>query len=288
MPGISKDNYNIRIKFWGTRGSIPTPGRYFVKYGGNTPCVEVRCGDTIIILDAGTGLRELGASLLHEFGGSPREYNILVSHTHWDHIQGFPFFCMAYIPGNKISFYGGTGVSALEKLMYGQMDREYFPVTVTELASNVIFNTLTDNPFYINDVKIYFTHLMHPALSLGFRIEYKGKVVVYATDSEISDDPDLEKVGEKNIENLVRNADVLIADCQYTDDEYKSKIGWGHTSINKSVEIGNRYNVKNLFAFHHDPLRTDEELDIMIYNASKFVKPPMRLYAAIERNCIYL
>jgi len=168
------------------------------------------------------------------------------------------------------------------------MDREYFPVTVLELASKVVFNTLADNPFYINDVKIYFTHLMHPALSLGFRIEYKGKVVVYATDSEISIDPEIEMMTEKNIGNIIKDADVLIADCQYTDEEYKNKIGWGHTSISKAVEISNKFNVKNLFAFHHDPLRTDEELDIMIHNARRLVKPPMKLFGAIEKNAIYL
>ncbi len=288
MPKVTKDNYNIKIKFWGTRGSIPTPGKYFLKYGGNTPCVEIRCGDTILIFDAGTGLRELGGSLLHEFGVAPREYNILISHTHWDHIQGFPFFHMAYLPGNTISFYGGNSVSALEKLIYGQMEKEYFPVTVSELASKVVFHTLTESPFFINDVKIHFTHLIHPSLSLGFRIEYKDKAVVYATDSEISNDPEIEMINERNIGNLIKDADVLIADCQYTDEEYKSKAGWGHTSIFKTVEISNKFNVKNLFAFHHDPLRTDEELDILLYNAAKTVKPPMKLYGAIEKNVIYL
>lgn len=288
MSDINRDKYNIKIKFWGTRGSIPTPGRYFLKYGGNTPCVEIRCGDTILIFDAGTGLRDLGASLLHEFGASPANYNILISHTHWDHIQGFPFFHMAYIPGNTITFYGGNSVSALEKLIYGQMEKEYFPVTVNELASSVVFNTLTENPFYINDVKIYFTHLIHPSLSLGFRIEYKGKVVVYATDSEISDDPEIEKVNEKNIGSLIRDADVLIADCQYTDEEYKNKAGWGHTTLRKTIEISNRFNVKNLFAFHHDPTRTDEELDILLDNHMKFVNPHMKLFGAQEKKSIYL
>ena len=288
MPNITRDNFNIKVKFWGTRGSIPTPGRFFLKYGGNTPCVEVRCGDTILIIDAGTGLRELGSSLLHEFAGQPREYNMLISHTHWDHIQGFPFFHMAYLPGNQISFYGGNSVSALEKLIYGQMEKEYFPVTIKELASEVKFNTLTENPFYINDVKIFFTHLIHPSLSLGFRIEYRGKVVVYATDSEISDDPEIETVNERNMGNLIRNADILIADCQYTVEEYKNKIGWGHSSINKAIEMGNKFNVKNFFAFHHDPQRTDEELDIMLHNAERLVNPPMKLYGAMEKKTIYL
>ncbi len=288
MGRVNRDNYNIRIKFWGTRGSIPTPGAYFIKYGGNTPCVEMRCGGTILIFDAGTGLRELGASLLHEFGGSPGEYHILISHTHWDHIQGFPFFHIAYLPGNEVTFYGGNSVSALEKLIFGQMDREYFPVTLHELSSKVTFKTLLENPFFINDVKIFFTHQIHPALSLGFRIEYRGRTVVYATDSEISDDPEIEMINEKNIGNLIRDADVLIADCQYTAEEYQNKVGWGHSSLEKMVEISNRYGVKNLFAFHHDPLRTDEQLDIMLYNAQKLVKKPMTLHGARERSVIYL
>jgi len=288
MGTVTKESYSVRIKFWGARGSIPTPGRYFIKYGGNTPCVEVRCGDTILIFDAGTGMRELGASLLHEFGGAPRDYHILISHTHWDHIQGFPFFSMAYLPGNRVTFYGGNGVSTLENLIFGQMDREYFPVTLFELSSEVSFRNLSENPFKINDVTIYYTHQIHPALSLGFRVEYKGKVVVYATDSEISNDPEIEKVNERNIGNLIRNADVLIADCQYTKEEYLGKIGWGHTSIEKVIEISNKFNVKNLFAFHHDPLRTDEQLDIMLYNAGKLVKKPLRLFGAREKSTIYL
>lgn len=285
---MSKDNYNIRIKFWGTRGSIPTPGKYFIKYGGNTPCVEIRCGDTILILDAGSGIRELGASLLYEFSGTKRDYHILISHTHWDHIQGFPFFTMAYLPGNRVIFHGGNSVSALEKLIYGQMDREYFPVTVYELSSDVSFETLTDSPFTIGDVTIHFTHLIHPALSLGFRIEYRGKTVVYATDSEISNDPEIERINEKNIGNLIKNADVLIADCQYTTEEYENKAGWGHTAIDKAVAMANKHGVRNLFAFHHDPLRTDEQMDIMLYNAQKLVRPPMKLHGAREKTTVYL
>jgi phosphoribosyl 1,2-cyclic phosphodiesterase len=285
---ITKDNYNIKIKFWGTRGSIPTPGRYFIKYGGNTSCVEIRCGDTIIICDAGSGLRELGASLIHEFGADPQQFHILISHTHWDHIQGFPFFSMAYLPGNEIIFYGGNSVSNLENLLYSQMDRDFFPVTLNELSSDISFKHLIDNPFNINDVKIFYTHQIHPSLSIGYRIEYRDKVVVYATDSEISDDPEIEKINEKNIGNLIKDADVLIADCQYTLDEYKSKEGWGHSSIDKMIDISNKNGVKNLFAFHHDPVRSDEQMDLMLDNAQKLVKKPLNLYGAKEKTTILL
>ena len=283
-----KDNYNFRIKFWGTRGSIPTPGRYFIKYGGNTACVEIRCGDKIIICDAGSGLRELGASLLLEYGGDPQELHILISHTHWDHIQGFPFFSMAYLPGKKLNFYGGNNVTNLEKLLHSQMDRDFFPVTMSELSSEMTFNTLTDNPFNIGGIKIHYTHQIHPSLSIGYRLEYNGKVVVYASDSEISDDPDISKFNESNVKKFINGADVLIADCQYTKDEYKDKIGWGHSPIEKIIEICNENNVKNLFAFHHDPVRTDEQLDIMLDNAQKLVKSPMKLYGARERMTVYL
>jgi len=288
MKHPNAENHDIKIKFWGTRGSIPTPGKYFIKYGGNTPCVEIRCGETILIFDAGSGMRELGASLIHEFAGAPTEFHIFISHTHWDHIQGFPFFSMAYLPGNKINFYGGNSVSTLEKLIYGQMDKEYFPVSLYELSSQIAFNNITDNPFYINDIKIYFTHQIHPSLSLGFRIEYKGKTIVYATDSEISSDPEIEAITEKNIGNLIRGADVVIADCQYTKEQYESKIGWGHSSIDKVVSMCSKFKVRNLFAFHHDPLRTDEELDIMIMDAAKLAQPPLRVYGAREKTIIYL
>ncbi|MBN1533394.1 MAG: MBL fold metallo-hydrolase [Spirochaetes bacterium] len=283
-----KRDHSIMIRFWGTRGSIPTPGVYYLKYGGNTPCVEMRCGESILIFDAGSGLRELGASLIHEFGGSPRDYHILISHTHWDHIQGFPFFHMAYLPGNRVRFYGGNSVSTLEKLIFGQMDREYFPVTVDELASDVTFHTLSESPFNIGDVTIHFTHLIHPALSLGFRVEYRGKTVVYATDSEISDDPEIERINERNVGALIRGADVLIADCQYTEEEYRHKVGWGHSSINKVIEIASRYGVKNVFAFHHDPLCTDEQLDLMLDRVRPLVKAPMRLHGAREKTTVYL
>ena len=214
MHKATNDSYSIKVKFWGTRGSIPTPGRHFIKYGGNS-------------------------------------------------------------------------VSTLENLIFGQMDREYFPVSLYELSSDVTFNTLSDNPFYIDEVKVWFTHLIHPSLSIGYRIEYKGKVVVYATDCEISNDPEIEKINERNLGSLIKDADVLIADCQYTDEEYAAKAGWGHTAINKFVDAGMKYGVKNLFAFHHDPMRTDELLDLVLDNARSRVRPPMTLYVARDKSTIY-
>jgi ribonuclease Z len=270
------------MTFWGVRGSIPTPGKEFIKYGGNTPCVEIRCGDTILIFDAGTGTRALGKSLLKEFNGKPMELHILFSHTHWDHIQGFPFFEPAYHSGTIIHLYGGNSVSELEKLILGQMDREYFPVTLFELASNLYFKTLSENPFYINDVKIYYTYLFHPGLSLGYRVEYNGKIFVYATDNEILTEPEMEGYNEKNMENLINNADILVAECQYTEDEYVKKVGWGHSSIEQVVRISKMFGVKNLFTFHHDPMRADKEIDAMIKRAKKIAGKKLNVFAAKE------
>lgn len=278
----------IKVTFWGVRGSIPTPGKDFVKYGGNTSCVEVRFGDTILIFDAGTGMRDLGRSMVSEFNGDPLEVHILISHTHWDHIQGFPFLDLAYMKDNKIKLYGGQSVSSLEKLILGQMDREYFPVSLFELAAEIEFVELMDNPFTINDLKIYYTHLFHPALSLGYRVEYKDKVIVYATDNEILNDPDLEGYNVKNIGNLIKDADILIADCQYTSEEYASKIGWGHSSIEKVVEIAGKFGVKNVFAFHHDPLRTDKEIDAQIRKVRRHAQKPLKVYAAREKTSIII
>ncbi len=268
--------------FWGVRGSIPTPGKEFIKYGGNTSCVELRCGDTILVFDAGTGMRGLGRSLMKEFHGKNLELHVLFSHTHWDHIQGFPFLEPAYLKGNVINLYGGHSVSDLEKLILGQMDREYFPVTLMELASEVKFHQLSDNPFSINDVKIYYTYLFHPGLSLGFRVEYRDRVFVYATDNEILIEPEMEGYNERNMENLIRNADILVAECQYTEAEYLKKIGWGHSSIDQVVRISRMFGVKNLFTFHHDPMRTDREIDRMIKHASRIARKKLRVYAGRE------
>ncbi len=280
---MTKKDYAIQTTFWGVRGSIPTPGKEFMKYGGNTPCVEVRCGNTILLFDAGTGIRGFADSLRKEFGESPPDLHILISHTHWDHIQGFPFFEYAYMKGVRINLYGGNSTSDFDKLILDQMRREYFPVTLYELSSDLRFRTLEDNPFHIQDVEIYYTHLIHPAMSLGFRVEYRGKVFVYATDNEILCEPEMQGYNERNIGYLIRNADILVAECQYTESEYRGKIGWGHSSIDQVIKISNTYGVKNLFCFHHDPRRTDKEIDTMIRRGRKLAKSPLRVFGAKEK-----
>ncbi len=275
------------VRFWGVRGSIPTPGKDFIKYGGNTSCVELRCGHTILIFDAGTGIRMLGKSLAREFGNNPIKVHLFISHTHWDHIQGFPFFDLAYNKNATIYFYGGHSVSTLEKLILGQMDREYFPVTLFELSSNIHFIELSKNPFTINDITIYYTHLFHPGLSLGFRIEYNNRVFVYASDNEVLNDPELGDYNLKNIGNLIQDANILVADCQYTSEEYATRIGWGHSSIESVTGVASRFNVKHLITFHHDPNHTDRDISRAVKQA-RSLSFPIKISAAKEGNILYI
>jgi phosphoribosyl 1,2-cyclic phosphodiesterase len=261
----------MTVRFWGVRGSIATPGKQFSKVGGNTLCVEIRCGDTIIIIDAGTGIRLLGKKLAAEATekSTPLDVHVLITHTHWDHIQGFPFFDLAYMKGQKVNFYGGHSVSTLERLIIGQMDVEYFPVALFELSSNIQFEQLKENPFMINDVKITYTHLLHPGLALGFRLEYNGAVFSFLSDNEILTVNEMERYNWENIGSIMRDADLVAADCQYTLAEYEKKVGWGHSAIDSVVDVCKEFKVKKLLALHHDPMRTDREVNKMILGARK-------------------
>lgn len=283
-----KKDMGMKVKFWGVRGSIPVPGSEFSKYGGNTSCVEVDCGDEILLIDAGTGIRMYGLDQMARTPDEKINVNILISHTHWDHIQGFPFLPHIYSSGNIISFYGGHSVSTLEKLIMTQMHREFHPVTIFELAADVNFNELKGTDFKIGDALISYSHLMHPGLSLGYRIEYNGKIVVYISDNEIIPDKDAAAYNWENIGHIIRNADIVIADAQYTHEEYKSKVGWGHSSIDMAVKVCEMYGVKNLYAFHHDPLHTDAFIDGMIDHGRSLIKTNMNLFGAREGTVLEL
>ncbi len=279
----------MKVKFWGVRGSIATPGMEYAKYGGNTSCVELRCGNRILIFDAGTGMRQLGRSLVQEFSGKSLKLHLFISHTHWDHIQGFPFLEPAYIKDNHIIVYGGHSVSDIKKLLFRQMEREYFPITLFELASKLDFVELRESPFLIDDdIKVHFTYLIHPGLSLGFRVEYNNKVFVYATDNELLDDPDLQDYNIENFGNLIVDADVVVADSQYTAAEYTKKVGWGHSSIEQTVKLCNDFRVKNYFSFHHDPWKQDDEITKMLEIGKKIAKEPLKVFAATEKDSFTL
>jgi len=258
----------FKVKFWGTRGSIATPGQATLRYGGNTSCTEVRCGDNVLLLDCGTGAREAGIALSREFRGEPLHVHLFVGHTHWDHIQGFPFFMPVYMPGNKFSIYSLRGSDkSLEKVFTGQMDSSYFPVDLTDMQSQLQFIELA-GPVEIGDAKVSHIYLNHPGLAIGFRIDYGGKSVVYLSDHEpywrLSGDNDHNRKLDREIDEFAVGADFYIREAQYTEDEYAGKRGWGHGTWKDAVESAHAAKVHRLSIFHHDPMHDDEAVDRIV------------------------
>jgi len=278
----------MKIKFWGARGSIPTPGPETVKYGGNTTCVEVRLNDgRIIIIGAGSGIKALGNQLVFQnMKKGPLDINMFISHTHWDHIMGFPFFTPIFIPGNKIKIHGplNIGDESLEKIFALQMSYNYFPLRADELAADITYENLKEGTFNLyNDVKITTKILNHPIIDLGYKIEADDVVFVTVFDHEPfknlfdanPEDEDYDEVakieGEKaaqennrRIMQFMHGADLLVHDTQYTNKEYlASKVGWGHSPMENIVYRSVQVGVKRLALFHHEPTRSDKEFDII-------------------------
>jgi phosphoribosyl 1,2-cyclic phosphodiesterase len=278
----------IQVTFYGVRGSIPCPGKKTMKYGGNTACIDLRFPEVgrHIIIDAGSGIRELANyMLLNDLPKGPIETQIYLTHTHWDHIMGFPFFVPAYIPGTKIKVFGPVTYEdeTLEEVVGGQMKYRYFPVNMGELAAQIEYIRLKEDPHIdLGDGIILSTKIInHPITALGYRFSYRGSVFCTAYDNEPfrnlfitdPDDPSYDELmalegdrvaEEQNrvLEDFFAGSDLLVYDAQYTEAEYqKGKVGWGHTSIEHAVEAANRANVKRLALFHHDPERSDTELD---------------------------
>ncbi len=259
------------VTFWGTRGSTPTPGRITEKYGGNTPCVTVRYKDTIIILDAGTGIRNLGIELLEEFNklGGQLPLYLFLSHTHWDHIQGFPFFQPAYVKDTKLTIYGSPHKERfLASILKDQMDYEYFPVGMSAFPADIKIREISEDIIRLGEVIIdWQEQIYHPGGSVRYRLCVDGKKIVYATDVELNHifNPDADSEEDKALAedylDFIDHADLLIADGQYTEEEYPSKVGWGHTSIKLLLDIAYQAKVKELAIFHHDPQHSDKFLD---------------------------
>ena len=272
------------IRFWGTRGSIPTPGRKTFKYGGNTSCIEVRTNSQILIFDAGTGIRELGNHLLEEFKGKSITAYIFLSHTHWDHIQGIPFFVPFYIPNNKFTIYGPHGTElGIKKVLKRQMERDFFPVPFTEMKSNINFIEL-DKGISLGSAKIDFYRVNHPGATYAYKVTVNDKFIVYTSDNEpifrkvnkIVDNEEKVDIITETDEGLVKfikDADIAICDSQYTMEEYKkSKVGWGHSSYNDVVNLAVKGNVKKLVLFHHDPAHTDDFVGEIVESAKNILR----------------
>jgi phosphoribosyl 1,2-cyclic phosphodiesterase len=248
----------FRIRFWGVRGSIPTPGPETVEVGGNTSCVEVRCDDQIIVLDGGTGLRLLGQQFLAE---GPVSAAMFFSHVHWDHIQGFPFFAPAFISGYRFDIYGGKNLSStLAETLAGQMNFPNFPVTLDQMGATMVFHEFDDGQIVElgSGATVRGLMLNHPDGVYGYRIEHGGKAIAYCTDTEHRDEPD------EHVLELARGAELLIYDAQYTVDEYNgevgggSKVGWGHSTYVEGAKLAEQAGVGKLLLFHHDPTQSDE------------------------------
>lgn len=265
----------MKVKFWGVRGSIASPGPSTVRYGGNTTCIEVRTDrNELIILDAGTGIFPLSQSLLGEL---PVTANVLITHSHWDHIQGLPFFVPSFIPGNVLRLHGafdpvsGKGV---EQVMAVQLQYSYFPVREAEMKAQIDYVTLVpEQSIQIGSATVTPFLMNHPVVDFGYRIEADGKSVFFTGDHEPSqniyeqNDPDFSEyqsfIDEKST-NLLRamsGVDVLIADCSYTSAEYMAKKGWGHGTYDSSINYAKRAGVKMLYCTHHEPTRSDDALE---------------------------
>ncbi len=267
------------VKFWGTRGSIPTPASWTRVYGGNTPCVEVRFDDTIFICDAGSGIRELGNDLLSR-DPSPKTLHLLITHTHWDHIQGFPFFAPVYGDGTRIHVYGRQANDNLTyRLLSGQMSSNYFPVSFKELGTSVVADHLNDGEKDIGGVRVRSFPLNHTGECLGYSFEKAGRKIVYATDNELEIQPgdifpDLHDTGPmrpapKDLIAACLDADLLITDAQYDEREYATRRKWGHSCCFSVTDLAIQAKVKHLVLFHHDPESTDKAIDEMVHSCRK-------------------
>jgi phosphoribosyl 1,2-cyclic phosphodiesterase len=254
----------MRIKFWGVRGSTPTPQPENLRYGGNTSCVEVRVGDSLYIFDCGTGFRSLGQQLHREFEGSPIRAHIFVSHFHWDHIQGIPFFSPLYDnPENCFSFHSSSRTRTLKRVMEEQMAAPYFPVDMSEMKAERAFYNLEQGRAPLDGVTVEAMWLNHPQGCMGYRMETKDGVLVYATDNEPGD-----PVFDKNVRKLAAGADVLIYDAQYLPEEYEArKRGWGHSHWREAINIVMESGAKELVLFHHDPDHDDACIDKVVKEA---------------------
>jgi phosphoribosyl 1,2-cyclic phosphodiesterase len=257
----------MHIKFWGVRGSTPTPQPENLRYGGNTSCVEVRVGREMYIFDCGTGLRTLGQSLRHEFNGNSLCAHVFVSHFHWDHIQGIPFFGPLYDKSeNHFLFHSSSRTRSLKRVMEEQMAAPYFPVNTSEMKASRNFYDMEQGTIQLGDVRLEAVWLNHPQGCLGFRMETKDGIFVYATDNEPGD-----PAFDKNVRKLAAGADVLVYDAQYLPDEYQArKRGWGHSHWREAINVVMESGAKELVLYHHDPDHDDACIDKVVKEARNY------------------
>jgi phosphoribosyl 1,2-cyclic phosphodiesterase len=297
----------LSVRFWGDRGSIPCPGPATVKYGGNTSCLEIRADDRLVIIDFGTGIKPLGDWLMaNDFRKGPINTDIFITHTHWDHIMGFPMFTPLFIPTSKLRIRGPVSYEddTLESIIGAQLSYRYWPVRQSELSAQIEYDQIKETSLDLGDgLWVTTKYLNHPILCLGYRFEYKGKSIVSAYDNEPfrnlfptdpadpSYDEDAAREGglaarEEN-EKILRfflGADILIHDAQYTAAEYETHLGWGHSSYEHAINAAHKARVKKLVLFHHDPNRTDEQLEELEKNYTAKVRGKTNMEVMMARE----
>lgn len=279
----------MKVKFWGTRGSIPTPGKSTIRYGGNTPCVEVRLNDDhLVILDAGTGIRSLGDFLMAR-GESVKAF-LAISHPHWDHIQGFPFFKPLFISGNEFTIVGAQlrGIT-LRRMIADLMNKVYFPIQLSELKARINFLPIKESSIPVFGATLTSCYVNHPSLALGYRIDSGGRSLVYISDNEPFDSELARSM--RNIDRLAiekytrsrgnpnqcvfdfaRGASILIHDATYSPEEYVNHVGWGHSHYLFTLEVAAKAGVKKLVLFHHDQTHSDDKVDEILMKCRKEIK----------------
>jgi phosphoribosyl 1,2-cyclic phosphodiesterase len=299
----------MKVRFWGVRGSIPVPGQQTNRYGGNTSCVEVRPkGAAPIIIDAGTGIRRLGKDLMQDaFGDGRGVAHLLISHTHWDHIQGLPFFSPLYKAGNELHVFARQRDDThLQAVFASQTESPYFPVPLVSLKADIRFHELVEGEhFEIGDARISCTRLNHPWIAMAYRIDVDGASVVYASDTApftdillehefIAKPPELGaslapedaaklEAMRRGLVNLCRGVDLLIYDTQFTPEEYRQRPHWGHSTPDDAILVAREAEVKRLVLYHHAPARTDDQQDaILVEYQQKVTGESFELHAAYE------
>ena len=265
----------MQVHFWGSRGTLPVPGEKTVVYGGNTNCVTLAIGNRyFFIFDAGTGIKELSNHLLKE-NKFPLSAKIFISHPHYDHINGIPFFVPLYMKGNDFEILGTRHADiGIEKLLADQMDSVYFPITMKEFGANITFRNLCEETFQIDALEIQTILLNHPGKCLGYRVKYKDKVFCYVTDNELylEESPHYNQFDVDKLISFIQDADVVVIDATYTDEEYARKIGWGHSAVSRVVDVADKAKVKLLCLYHHDPDQFDKEIENKVKNAKALLK----------------
>jgi len=254
---------SMLLSAWGVRGTLPMPQHGYIAYGGNTSCYSLQISpERHLVFDAGTGIKNCGAALMK--AGSPRiQVDLFITHPHWDHINAFPFFTPLYVPGNEVRIYGiaqdGVG---FEKLIVAQMDGVYFPVTVREFGARVSFHEIGEQEIALEGIRVRSMLLKHPGHCLGYRVDYHGRSFCYITDNELypAESRFADEEFMQNLANFCRGANVLVHDCTYFDEEYASKIHWGHSPLSEVCRLAHLAEVERLWIHHHDPDQNDGDI----------------------------